>query len=250
MNTDLRKKVRELGDIPNHIAIIMDGNGRWAKSNSLPRAAGHKEGINSVREIVRVCGEMNISYLTLYTFSSENWKRPKMEVSAIMKLLFSTIKKEINNLHKNNVRLTTIGNLNDLPPETKKNIENGIIQTSKNTGLNLILALSYGSRQELIRAIKRIGSKIESSQIKPDEITEDLLAGELYSAGVPDPDLVIRTGGEHRLSNFLLWQAAYSELLITNKFWPEFREDELLNGIIDYQKRQRRFGQTAEQVST
>ena len=145
MNTDLRKKVRELGDIPNHIAIIMDGNGRWAKSNSLPRAAGHKEGINSVREIVRVCGEMNISYLTLYTFSSENWNRPKTEVSAIMKLLFSTIKKEINNLHKNNVRLTTIGNLNDLPPETKKNIENGIIQTSKNTGLNLILALSYGA---------------------------------------------------------------------------------------------------------
>ena len=142
MNTDLRKKVRKLGDIPNHIAIIMDGNGRWAKSNSLPRAAGHKEGINSVREIVRVCGEMNISYLTLYTFSSENWNRPKMEVSAIMKLLFSTIKKEINNLHKNNVRLTTIGNLNDLPPETKKNIENGMIQTSKNTGLNLILALS------------------------------------------------------------------------------------------------------------
>ena len=222
MNTDLRKKVRELGEIPNHIAIIMDGNGRWAKSNSLPRAAGHKEGINSVREIVRVCGEMNISYLTLYTFSSENWNRPKTEVSAIMKLLFSTIKKEINNLHKNNVRLTTIGNLNDLPPETKKNIENGMIQTSKNTGLNLILALSYGSRQELIRAIKRIGSKIESSQIKPDEITEDLLVGE----------------------------AAYSELLITNKFWPEFREDELLNGIIDYQKRQRRFGQTAEQVST
>ena len=200
MNTDLRKKVRELGDIPNHIAIIMDGNGRWAKSNSLPRAAGHKEGINSVREIVRVCGEMNISYLTLYTFSSENWNRPKTEVSAIMKLLFSTIKKEINNLHKNNVRLTTIGNLNDLPPETKKNIENGIIQTSKNTGLNLILALSYGSRQELIRAIKRIGSKIESSQIKPDEITEDLLVGELYSAGVPDPDLVIRTGGEHTVS--------------------------------------------------
>ncbi len=248
MNKDLREKVRELGDVPKHIAIIMDGNGRWAKMNSLPRAAGHKEGINSVREIVRVCGEIDVSFLTLYTFSSENWNRPETEVSAIMKLLFSTIRKEIDNLDKNNVRLTTIGNLNDLPKETRKNIENGISQTQDNTGLNLILALSYGSRQELIRAIRRIGNRIESSQIKSDDITDDVLESELYSAGVPDPDLVIRTGGEYRLSNFLLWQAAYSELLITEKHWPEFRENELLNGIIDYQNRQRRFGQTDEQV--
>ena len=248
MNKDLREKVRELGDVPKHIAIIMDGNGRWAKMNSLPRAAGHKEGINSVREIVRVCGEIDVSFLTLYTFSSENWNRPETEVSAIMKLLFSTIRKEIDNLDKNNVRLTTIGNLNDLPKETRKNIKNGISQTRDNTGLNLILALSYGSRQELIRAIRRIGNRIESSQIKSDDITDDMLESELYSAGVPDPDLVIRTGGEYRLSNFLLWQAAYSELLITEKHWPEFRENELLNGIIDYQNRQRRFGQTDEQV--
>ena len=248
MNKDLREKVRELGDVPKHIAIIMDGNGRWAKMNNLPRAAGHKEGINSVREIVRVCGEIDVSFLTLYTFSSENWNRPETEVSAIMKLLFSTIRKEIDNLDKNNVRLTTIGNLNDLPKETRKNIKNGISQTRDNTGLNLILALSYGSRQELIRAIRRIGNRIESSQIKSDDITDDLLESELYSAGVPDPDLVIRTGGEYRLSNFLLWQAAYSELLITEKHWPEFRENELLNGIIDYQNRQRRFGQTDEQV--
>ena len=235
MNKDLREKVRELGDVPKHIAIIMDGNGRWAKMNSLPRAAGQKEGINSVREIVRVCGEIDVSFLTLYTFSSENWNRPETEVSAIMKLLFSTIRKEIDNLDKNNVRLTTIGNLNDLPRETRKNIKNGISQTRDNTGLNLILALSYGSRQELIRAIRRLGNKIESSQIKSDDITDDVLESELYSAGVPDPDLVIRTGGEYRLSNFLLWQAAYSELLITEKHWPEFRENELLNGIIDYQ---------------
>lgn len=248
MNKDLREKVRELGDVPKHIAIIMDGNGRWAKMNSLPRAAGHKEGINSVREIVRVCGEIDVSFLTLYTFSSENWNRPETEVSAIMKLLFSTIRKEIDNLDKNNVRLTTIGNLNDLPKETRKNIKNGISQTRDNTGLNLILALSYGSRQELIRAIRRIGNRIESSQIKSDDITDVVLESELYSAGVPDPDLVIRTGGEYRLSNFLLWQAAYSELLITEKHWPEFRENELLNGIIDYQNRQRRFGQTDEQV--
>ena len=248
MNKDLREKVRELGGVPKHIAIIMDGNGRWAKMNSLPRAAGHKEGINSVREIVRVCGEIDVSFLTLYTFSSENWNRPETEVSAIMKLLFSTIRKEIDNLDKNNVRLTTIGNLKDLPKETRKNIKNGISQTQDNTGLNLILALSYGSRQELIRAIRRIGNRIESSQIKSDDITNDVLESELYSAGVPDPDLVIRTGGEYRLSNFLLWQAAYSELLITEKHWPEFRENELLNGIIDYQNRQRRFGQTDEQV--
>ena len=248
MNKDLREKVRELGDVPKLIAIIMDGNGRWAKMNSLPRAAGHKEGINSVREIVRVCGEIDVSFLTLYTFSSENWNRPETEVSAIMKLLFSTIRKEIDNLDKNNVRLTTIGNLKDLPKETRKNIKNGISQTQDNTGLNLILALSYGSRQELIRAIRRIGNRIESSQIKSDDITNDVLESELYSAGVPDPDLVIRTGGEYRLSNFLLWQAAYSELLITEKHWPEFRENELLNGIIDYQNRQRRFGQTDEQV--
>ena len=248
MNKDLREKVRELGDVPKHIAIIMDGNGRWAKMNSLPRAAGHKEGINSVREIVRVCGEIDVSFLTLYTFSSENWNRPETEVSAIMKLLFSTIRKEIDNLDKNNVRLTTIGNLNDLPKETRKNIKNGISQTRDNTGLNLILALSYGSRQELIRAIRRIGNRIESSQIKSNDITDDVLESELYSAGVPDPDLVIRTGGEYRLSNFLLWQAAYSELLITEKHWPEFRENELLNGIIDYQNRQRRFGQIDEQV--
>jgi len=248
VNKDLREKVRELGDVPKHIAIIMDGNGRWAKMNSLPRAAGHKEGINSVREIVRVCGEIDVSFLTLYTFSSENWNRPETEVSAIMKLLFSTIRKEIDNLDKNNVRLTTIGNLNDLPKETRKNIKNGISQTQDNTGLNLILALSYGSRQELIRAIRRIGNRIESSQIKSNDITDDVLESELYSAGVPDPDLVIRTGGEYRLSNFLLWQAAYSELLITEKHWPEFRENELLNGIIDYQNRQRRFGQTDEQV--
>ena len=248
MNKDLREKVRELGDVPKHIAIIMDGNGRWAKMNSLPRAAGHKEGINSVREIVRVCGEIDVSFLTLYTFSSENWNRPETEVSAIMKLLFSTIRKEIDNLDKNNVRLTTIGNLKDLPKETRKNIKNGISQTQDNTGLNLILALSYGSRQELIRAIRRIGNRIESSQIKSNDITDDVLESELYSAGVPDPDLVIRTGGEYRLSNFLLWQAAYSELLITEKHWPEFRENELLNGIIDYQNRQRRFGQTDEQV--
>ncbi|MEC7871740.1 MAG: isoprenyl transferase [Candidatus Neomarinimicrobiota bacterium] len=249
MNNRLRDKVFSNGDLPRHIAIIMDGNGRWARLKNKPRAHGHREGINSVREIVQVCGEIGISHLTLYTFSSENWSRPKSEVSAIMKLLLSTIKKEINNLHKNNVKLSTIGNINDLPNDTRKNIMDGIAKTQNNSGLNLILALSYGSRQELIRAFKRIGKKIQSSEIVPDDINENLIGKELYSKDIPDPDLLIRTGGEFRLSNFLLWQAAYSELLITDTHWPDFREEALLNGIYEYQNRQRRFGQTAEQIT-
>ncbi len=250
MKDVLRDKVSADGNLPKHIAIIMDGNGRWARGKNLPRAAGHKEGINSVREIVRVCGEIGVSHLTLYTFSSENWSRPKTEVSAIMKLLLSTIKKEIRNLDDNNVKLSTIGNLRELPKETQKNILDGVEKTKSNTGLNLILALSYGSRQELIRAIKRISMKVKQSDLEIDNIDESLLSMELYTENIPDPDLIIRTGGEYRLSNFLLWQSAYSELLISETFWPDFRESDLLNSIADYQNRQRRFGQTAEQVKS
>ena len=250
MKDILRDKISVNANLPKHIAIIMDGNGRWAKLKNLPRAAGHKEGINSVREIVRICGEIGISHLTLYTFSSENWSRPKTEVSAIMKLLFSTIKKEIRNLDANNVKLSTIGNLDELPKETQKNILDGVDKTKSNSGLNLILALSYGSRQELIRAIKRISLRIKESDLKINEIDENLLNRELYTAGIPDPDLIIRTGGEYRLSNFLLWQSAYSELFISEVYWPDFRETELLNSISDYQNRQRRFGQTAEQIKS
>ncbi len=250
MNDILRYKISSNGNLPKHIAIIMDGNGRWARLKNLPRAAGHKEGINSVREIVRVCGEIGVSYLTLYTFSSENWSRPRTEVSAIMKLLLSTIKKEIRNLDDNNVKLSAIGSLDELPKETQKNILDGVEMTKSNSGLNLILALSYGSRQELIRAIKRISKRIDESNLEIDNINEDILSEELYTAGTPDPDLIIRTGGEHRLSNFLLWQSAYSELLISETFWPDFRENELLNSILDYQNRQRRFGQTEEQVKS
>ena len=250
MKDVLRDKVSADGNLPKHIAIIMDGNGRWARGKNLPRAAGHKEGINSVREIVRVSGEIGVSHLTLYTFSSENWSRPKTEVSAIMKLLLSTIKKEIRNLDDNNVKLSTIGNLRELPKETQKNILDGVEKTKSNTGLNLILALSYGSRQELIRAIKRISMKVKQSDLEIDNIDESLLSMELYTENIPDPDLIIRTGGEYRLSNFLLWQSAYSELLISETFWPDFRESDLLNSIADYQNRQRRFGQTAEQVKS
>jgi len=249
MSKLLIKQISEQGDIPSHIAIIMDGNGRWAKSKNLPRIAGHREGINSVREIVRICGELGVSYLTLYTFSSENWKRPKIEVGAIMKLLLGTINKEIDNLDKNNVRLLTIGNLNDLPKEPRKGMLEGVNKTKNNTGLNLILALSYGGRQELIMAFQRIVNKIEKGEMKSEHISQESIAKELYTSEVPDPDLLIRTGGERRISNFLLWQSAYTELYMTDKFWPDFREDEILDSIFDYQNRQRRFGQTGEQVS-
>ena len=249
MSKSLREQISEEEILPNHIAIIMDGNGRWAKARNLPRVSGHTEGINSVREIVRICGEIGISYLTLYTFSSENWARPKIEVSAIMKLLLGTIRKEINNLHQNNVRLSSIGNLQDLPSESRRGIVEGMEKTKNNTGLNLILALSYGSRQELLRAVKRIAVKIESGKLESKYISEDILSQELYTSNIPDPDLLIRTGGENRISNFLLWQLAYTELFMTNMFWPDFREKALLEAIVDYQNRQRRFGQTGEQVS-
>lgn len=249
MNKSLRKKIVKQGNLPAHIAIIMDGNGRWAKANNLPRVAGHVEGINSVREIVQVCGEIGVSYLTLYTFSNENWKRPQKEVSAIMKLLLSTIKKEVGNLNKNNVRLSTIGNINNLPDNSRQGILEGIEVTKNNTGLNLILALNYSSRQELLMAVQRIADKILSGEMNSNQISEAIFSRELYTVDIPDPDLLIRTGGESRISNFLLWQLAYTEFFLTDIHWPDFREEDLLNSIIDYQGRQRRFGQIEEQVS-
>jgi len=249
MNKSLREKIVEQGNLPAHIAIIMDGNGRWAKANNLPRVAGHIEGINSVREIVQVCGEIGVSYLTLYTFSNENWKRPQKEVSAIMKLLLSTIKKEVGNLNKNNVRLSTIGNINNLPDNSRQGILEGIEVTKNNTGLNLILALNYSSRQELLMAVQRIADKILSGEMNSNQISEAIFSRELYTVDIPDPDLLIRTGGESRISNFLLWQLAYTEFFLTDIHWPDFREEDLLNSIIDYQGRQRRFGQIEEQVS-
>lgn len=248
MSSAKKTPTKSVKEPPKHIAIIMDGNGRWATSHNLPRLAGHREGIKSVREIVRICGEIGIEYLTLYTFSSENWNRPVKEVSSIMKLLFSTIKKEVQNLHKNNVRLLAIGKLDDLPQKSYQEIMEGINKTKENTGLNLILALSYGSRQELLRAVRRIVDSSKIDKIKIDEINEDMISKELYTSEIPDPDLLIRTGGENRISNFLLWQSAYTEFYMVDVFWPEFREKELINSIEDYQARQRRFGRTGEQV--
>ena len=229
-------------NIPEHIAIIMDGNGRWAQRSSLPRIAGHKEGISSVRAITKKCDEIGIKYLSLYTFSSENWKRPRGEVKALMRLLLSTIRHEIKDLNKNNVRLMTIGNLNELPDNARKGMEEGLESTKNNSGLNLILALSYGSRNEILRMVKNIATKAINGEADPNKIEECDIISELDTSNIPDPDLLIRTGGEFRLSNFLLWQIAYSEIYVTKKYWPEFRENELLKAIEDYQNRDRRFG--------
>lgn len=251
MSVDLLKNnVIKNGNIPNHIAIIMDGNGRWAKDKGLPRFAGHSEGINSVREITRICGEIDVKHLTLYTFSSENWSRPKTEVSALMKLLLKTIKKEVAELDKNNVQLTTIGELDDLPAGARQGILDGIEKTKNNTGLNLVLALSYGGRQEILKAVKDLCSDLESGKVKTADINTSLFKNYLYTASTPDPELLIRTGGENRISNFLLWQIAYTELYVTDLYWPAFREKELLLAIQNYQERERRFGKVSEQLES
>ena len=235
-------------DIPDHIAIIMDGNGRWARERSLPRIAGHREGINSVRVITRICGELGVKHLTLYTFSTENWKRPRTEVRALMTLLSKTINIEIEELHKNNVCFTIIGDLNMFPESTRKGLLNGVKLTKGNDGLNLCLALNYGSRQEIVDGIKSITRKIQIGNLSISQINEEEFSKELYTAGMPDPDLLIRTSGEYRLSNFLLWQSAYTEILMTDIYWPDFRENQFLNAIYDYQSRERRFGKVSAQI--
>lgn len=230
--------------IPEHIAIIMDGNGRWARAKTLPRIAGHKQGVKVVRNITEICGELGVKYLTLYTFSEENWNRPQMEVSALMKLLVSSLKREVRDLDKNNVRFTVIGDVSKMDKFVQNELNEAIELTRNNDGLNLNLALSYGGRQEIITAFKRLYSQINSS----DEITEALFESHLYTSNIPDPDLLIRTGGEMRVSNFLLWQIAYTEFHITNTFWPAFGRKELLMAISDYQQRERRFGKISEQI--
>ena len=238
------------GSIPRHIAIIMDGNGRWAKERGLPRIAGHNEGINSVREITRECGRLGVEVLTLYTFSVENWSRPITEVSALMNLLLKTIRNEIEELHKNKVKFTIMGHLEDLPGETKRGLIEGVHKTQNNSGLNLNLALSYGSRQEIVDAIQAIARDVSADRFEIGAIDENLVSRYLYTRDLPDPDLLIRTSGELRISNFLLWQLAYTEIYITKTFWPAFRSMELFEAIYDYQNRERRFGKISEQVKT
>jgi undecaprenyl diphosphate synthase len=245
---DVEDSIIDKNNIPKHIAIIMDGNGRWAKVHSLPRIAGHKEGIISVRAITKICGDIGVKHLSLYTFSSENWRRPKNEVKALMRLLLLTIRREIKDLNKNNVRLTTIGNIGDLPDDARKGMEEGLKITEKNSGLNLILALSYGGRQEILKMVQSIARKALNGEIEPEKISEDNIVNELDTAKIPDPELLIRTGGELRISNFLLWQIAYSEIYVTDIYWPEFREKELLDAVAEFQARERRFGHISEQL--
>jgi len=243
---DIEDSIINKNNIPKHIAIIMDGNGRWAKAHSLPRIAGHKEGIDSVRAITKKCGDIGVKHLSLYTFSSENWSRPIKEVKALMGLLLLTIRREIKDLNKNNVRLTTIGNMGDLPDDARKGMEEGLKITENNSGLNLILALSYGGRQEILKMVQSIARKAINGEIEPEKLSESDIVNELDTAKIPDPDLLIRTGGDQRISNFLLWQIAYSEIYVTDTYWPEFKEKELLDAVADFQDRERRFGRISE----
>lgn len=234
--------------LPLHIAIIMDGNGRWAKEKGRNRLYGHYSGVESVRNIVEGCAELQIGYLTLYAFSTENWDRPKDEVTGLMELLVQTIRDEVATLNKNNIRLHVIGNINMLPPNARKKLEEACKDTEDNTGLNLIMALSYSSRWEIINAVKDIGAEIKKAKLDPGEITDTIFKQYLSTAHFPDPELLIRTSGEYRISNFLLYQLAYSELYFTETLWPDFRKENLYEALLDYQSRERRFGKTSEQL--
>jgi undecaprenyl diphosphate synthase len=235
--------------VPQHIAIIMDGNGRWAKQQGENRIYGHYEGVNSVRDVVEGAGQAGIKFITLYAFSTENWNRPKEEVDALMELLVSTISMETEKLHKKNVRLQAIGNLNSLPPACLAELNESIDLTSKNTGLTLVLALSYSSKWEIINAIKQIVVDVKNGKIDSEEISEKNIENYLCTKDIPDPELMIRTSGEHRISNFLLWQLAYAEFYFTETLWPDFRKEDLFTAILNYQNRERRFGKTSEQLT-
>ncbi len=234
--------------LPRHIAIIMDGNGRWAKKQGLARMFGHRKGVETVHNITVAATQLGVEFLTLYTFSTENWNRPKEEVDALMTLLVDTIAKETPTLMNNNVRLQTIGDLNRLPEGARIKFMQCIDQTSRNTGLTMVLALSYSARWEITRAMQEAVRKSAEGKLRPEEIDEPFVSSLMTTADIPDPDLLIRTSGEYRISNFLLWQIAYSELYFTDCLWPEFTEEELYKAIVDYQKRERRFGKTSEQV--
>ena len=234
-------------NLPNHIAIIMDGNGRWAKKIGKQRIFGHKNGTKSVKECISGALDLGIKNLTLYVFSMENWERPKFEVNALMKLLVSSLENEFDSLNKNNIKLTAIGDINSLTSNTRKKLNEVISKTSKNNKLNLNLAISYGSRQELVNAIKIISYKVKNNIISKEKIDENIINEHLYTRNLPSVDLLIRTGGESRVSNFLLWQIAYAELFFTDILWPDFRKEDFFNAIVDYQNRERRFGKISEQ---
>ena len=239
----------DFNNLPRHIAVIMDGNGRWAKKKGAMRIFGHKNAVQAVKDVTEGCGELGIKYLTLYAFSTENWNRPKAEIDGLMELLVSTLKQEIKTLMDNQVKLITIGETSNLPIDCQKNLEWAIDQTKTNSGLILILALSYSGRWEIAKAAKALATEVEQGKIKASEINERLLENYLQTSGIPDPELLIRTSGELRVSNFLLWQIAYTELYITPTLWPDFRKEHLYEAIWSYQQRERRFGKTSEQLN-
>lgn len=246
MNLKSNIKVDKL---PKHLAIIMDGNGRWAKQKGMIRAIGHENGTKSVRQTVEACAELGVKNLTLYAFSTENWNRPKLEVQTLMKLLVTSLKKEIKTLQDNNIKLKAIGNLSELPKKVNNELNFVINQTQNNTRMTLTLALSYGSREELLNCVRNITLKVKNNIISPEKIDESVINEHLYTQNLPDVDLLIRTSGEQRISNFLLWQIAYAELYFTNVLWPDFTKQHLYEAIIEYQNRERRFGKTSEQIS-
>jgi undecaprenyl diphosphate synthase len=235
-------------NLPKHLAIIMDGNGRWAKQKGLLRAFGHENGTKSVRTVVEASAQLGIENLTLFAFSTENWNRPKLEVDLLMELLINSLKNELKTLQNNNIRLNSIGNLDLLPKSAQKKLQEVIEATKSNSRMVLTLALSYGSREELINAVKNISTKVKNNIISIDNIDESIINQHLYTRDLPEVDLLIRTSGEHRISNFLLWQIAYSELYFTDVLWPDFKENDLYEAVISYQKRERRFGKTSEQI--
>jgi undecaprenyl diphosphate synthase len=235
--------------LPKHVAVIMDGNGRWAKKKAMNRIRGHEEGAESVREIVRTSRELGISWLTLYAFSEENWKRPTREIQALMRLLKRFLKNELDEMLSNGIRLRAIGRISKLPQDVQKLLKSTMEKTSNNREMTLTLALSYGGRQEILDSLRHIGKRIASGDIKLEEITEQLISGFLYTAEMPDPDLLIRTSGEYRVSNFLLWQIAYTEIYISPLLWPDFRRDDYLRALEAYQNRERRYGETSEQIT-
>lgn len=233
-----------MNKLPLHVAIIMDGNGRWARERNLPRVRGHQAGVDSIRDVVRAAGEMGIRYLTLYAFSTENWARPKEEVSFLMNLLSEYLDKELQEMTSNNVRLNIIGRIEDLPEEVRDKLKRNLKETEKNTGLVLMLALSYSSRVEIVDAVRVLAEKARKGAIMPENITLDVFADHLYTRGIPDPDLLIRTSGEMRISNFLLWQLSYTEIVVTEKLWPDFRRTDFVAALEEFAKRERRFGRT------
>jgi undecaprenyl diphosphate synthase len=235
--------------LPAHIAIIMDGNGRWAKQKGMVRIFGHSHGVDAVRDTVEACAELGIKYLTLYAFSTENWNRPRIEIDALMELLVGTIRKELKTMTDNNIRLLAVGDIESLPAKCRKQLREAIENTKDNKRMSLVLALSYSSRWEITDAVKKIAADVKEGRVEPATIDEAFLKNYFNSSAIPDPELLIRTSGEHRISNFLLWQIAYTELYFTDKLWPDFRREDLYEAIADYQSRERRFGKVSEQIT-